>query len=142
MAFHRMRGPRSPRAGDVWPDEVPDPEVFFGEPDGSRRKRDWKVQQLCKQVERAAALTLTSECRSDVLVGATVAAVEPAPDAARLLVTVVLPTGRSGDQATEARAALREAAPSFRAEVARSIHRKRAPEIVFDVRLAEEVHRG
>jgi ribosome-binding factor A len=141
VAFHRMRGPRSPRAGDVRSDEVPDPEVFFGEPDRSR-KRNWKVQQLCKQVERAAALTLTSDCRSDVLVGATVAAVAPAPDSARLLVSVVLAHGRSDEHATEARAALREAAPSFRAEVARSIHRKRAPEIVFDVRLAEEVDRG
>jgi ribosome-binding factor A len=125
----------------VWSDEVPDPEVFFGEPDRSR-KRSWKVQQLCKQVERAAALTLTGDCRSDVLVGATVAAVDPAPDSARLLVSVVLAYGRTGDQVIEARAALREAAPSFRSEVARSIHRKRAPEILFDVRLAEEMSRG
>jgi hypothetical protein len=141
VAFHKLRGPRSPRTGDVWSDEVADPEVFFGEP-GRSGKRNWKVLQLCKQVERAAALTLASDCHSDVLVGATIAAVAPAPDSARLLITVVLAHGRGTEQAIEARSALRASAPSFRAEVARSIHRKRAPEIVFDVRLAEEVHRG
>lgn len=136
-----MREPRFPRTGDVWSDEAPDPERFFGEPDRSR-KRNWKVLQLCKQVERSAALTLASDCHSDVLVGATVVAVEPAPDSSRLLVRVILAHGRGGEEAIEARAALRQSAPSFRAEVARSIHRKRAPEIVFDVRLAEEVPRG
>jgi hypothetical protein len=125
----------------VWSEDVPDPEVFFGEPDRSR-KRSWKVLQLCKQVERAAALTLAGDCHSESLVGATVVTVAPAPDSARLLVTVALARGSDGEKVVLARAALRESAPSFRAEVARSIHRKRAPEIVFDVMLAEEVERG
>jgi ribosome-binding factor A len=99
----------------------------------------WKVQQLCKQVERAASVTLSGECASDVLVGAAVLSVEPAPDAARLRVTVMLAPGRSVEDAARAIADLLRAGPSFRQEAARSIHRKRVPEITFEVRLAGEV---
>jgi ribosome-binding factor A len=122
-------------------DEEADPRRFFDETDRSE-KRSWKVQQLCKQVERAAAVTLASECEGDALLGAAVASVEPAPDSGRLRVTVVLGPGRTDRHLMEARAALLDLAPAFRGEVGRSIHRKRVPEIVFDVRLAEEVSRG
>jgi ribosome-binding factor A len=126
---------------EVWPDDETDPSRFFG--DGRRsRKQSWKALQLCKQVERAAAVTLAGECESEALAGAVVAAVEPAPDAARLRVSVVLAPGRLGEDVGEARAALQRATPVFREEVARSIQRKRVPEIVFDVRPSEEVDRG
>jgi hypothetical protein len=97
--------------------------------------------QLCKQVERSAALTLTSICDSAALVGAAVAAVEPAPDSGRLQVTVVLASGKGVDDALEAKEALLRARPTFRQEVGRSIHRKRVPELVFDVRLEGEATR-
>lgn len=98
--------------------------------------------QLCRQVERAAAVTLAGECEEEELLGAAVAAVEPAPDAGRLRVTVVLAPGRGPDCLERGRAALFSRAAAFRREVARSVHRKRVPEIVFDVRLAPEVDRG
>jgi hypothetical protein len=68
----------------VRPDEEANPRRFFDETDRSG-KRNWKVQQLCKQVERAAAVTLAGECESDALLGAAVAFVEPAPDSSRLI---------------------------------------------------------
>jgi hypothetical protein len=123
------------------PDEEADPRRFFDETDRSG-KRNWKVQQLCKQVERAAAVTLAGECEGDALLGATVAFVKPAPDCSRLMATVVLAPGTSLDDVAEARAALARSAATFREEVARTIHRKRVPEIVFDVRLSEEARRG
>lgn len=98
--------------------------------------------QLCKQVERSAALTLASVCESDALLGAAVAAVEPAPDSRRLMVTVVLASGKDVEDATEAKAVLLRSSTAFREEVGRSVHRKRVPEVVFDVRLAEEVAGG
>jgi len=125
----------------VRPDEEADPRRFFDETDRSG-KRNWKVEQLCKQVERAAAVTLAGECEGDALLGAAVAFVEPAPDSSRLMATVVLAPGKGMDDLAEARAALVRSAASFREEVARTIHRKRVPEIVFDVRLSEEVCRG
>jgi len=126
---------------DVYPDDEADPRRFFGDADRFSRG-NWKLRQLCKQVERAATLTLMSVCESDSLLGASVAAVEPAPDSGRLMVTVVLGLGKGGEVTTEAKAALLRSTAAFREEVARSIHRKRVPEVVFDVRLAEEVPRG
>jgi hypothetical protein len=68
-----------------------------------------------------------------------VAAVAAAPDAGRLRIVVVLAAGKTNVEATAAGAALRRLAPAFRAEVARAVNRKRAPELVFDVRLESEV---
>ena len=126
---------------EVWADGEADPGVFFGATDRSR-KTNWKALQLCKQVERAASLALASECESDALVGAAVVSVEPAPDAGRLRIVVCLASGASPESMAEARAALAGCSLAVRAEVARSIHRKRVPEIVFERRLAEEVDRG
>jgi ribosome-binding factor A len=132
LSFQRRRGRSSPPTEDV------SPELFFGEADRSQRKH-WKALQLCKQVERAAAMVLSADCQEEVLAGAAVAAVLPAPDAARLMVRVVLAPGRAPEDVGTAREALGRAAARFREEVARSIHRKRVPEIVFDVWLAEEM---
>jgi hypothetical protein len=125
----------------VYPEDAADPSRFFGEAERSR-KANWKVRQLCKQVERAAAVTLASVCEGDALLGASVAAVEPAPDPGRLLVTVVLEASKGADAATDARVELLRRAAAFRGEVARSVHRKRVPELVFDVSLATETTRG
>ena len=126
---------------EVWADGEADPGVYFGETERSR-KANWKALQLGKQVERAASLTLASECESEALAGAAVVSVEPAPDASRLRVVVCLASGTNAETMAEARAALAAWVPAVRAEVARSIHRKRVPEIVFELRLPEEVDRG
>lgn len=141
MSFHRTRERRFPQTEEVCPDDKADPKRFFGEAHRTQ-KGNWKVLQLCKQVERAAAVTLASECDSDALLGAAVVSVEPAPDAARLRVTVILPSGKGAEHRAEAEKALRNATAAFREEVARSVHRKRVPEIVFEVMLAEEVAHG
>lgn len=134
MTFEK-RGHRPHRAGDVYRDDEPDPEVFFGEA-VRPRKANFKALQLSKQVERAVSETLAGEWLSDALTGASVASVEPAPDAGRLLVTVLLDPRATGADVAEARSALGAATAVLRAEVARSIHRKRVPELAFDVRPA------
>ena len=136
MSSRRARELRLQRTGDVYPSDELEPERFFGEAERSR-KGIRKLLQLCKQVERSAALTLTSVCESDALLGAAVAAVEPAPDSGRLMVTVVLAYGKGLEDATEAKAALTRSTTDFREDVSRSIYRKRVPQIVFDVRLVE-----
>jgi ribosome-binding factor A len=138
VSIRRTREPRFPRTGDVYPSDEVDPERFFGEADRSRQGIR-KLLQLCKQVERSAALTLTSACESDSLLGAAVAAVEPAPDSGRLMVTVVLAASSSVEDAIEAKDALMRSTAEFREDVSRAIHRKRVPQIVFDVRMAEDV---
>lgn len=141
MSTRRVRKRSLPRTGEVYPDDEADASRFFG--DGERsRKGNWKVLQLCKQVERVATLALEGEWVGDALLGAAVASVEPAPDARRLRVAVVLAPAKGVDDIGHARAALFGLTAMFRAEVARSIRRKRVPEIVFEVRLASEVDRG
>jgi ribosome-binding factor A len=135
VSFHKTTRRRKPRrGGDVWPGQDQGPEQYFGEPDRAR-KRNWKTEQLCKQVERAVALVI-GEWADDVLLGAAVAAAEPWPDAARLRITVVLASGRTSEHAQDAHKALTHAAGRLRAEIAHSIHRKRVPEIAFQVMLA------
>lgn len=141
MSYRKTRESDLPPEGEVSSDDEADPSRFFGE--GRRsRKGNWKALQLCKQVERSAAVTLLGECEGEALVGAVVAAVEPAPDAGRLRLTVVLAPGRVAEDVDAARTALHRATGAFREEVARSVHRKRVPELVFDVWLSEEVDRG
>ena len=118
-----------------------DADRFFGEVDRPRRA-NWKLRQLCKQVERAASVALAEKCTSEALVGAAVVDVVPAPDASRLMVVVMLPADRDVAQVQEAMAALVRSTSGFRLEVARAIHRKRVPEVVFEVRREEEVARG
>jgi ribosome-binding factor A len=123
----------------VWPDET-DPRRFFG---GAGRDRgdERKLRQLCRQVERAVATSLAADCADEDLAGVWVAEVTPAPDARRLAVTVLV---RAADDVDleRVRTALRGASPLVRSRIASEIHRKRVPEIAFDVRLDEEVDRG
>jgi ribosome-binding factor A len=87
-----------------------------------------KALQLCRQVAEALHWILGSECGDEALQALRVVSVEPAPSAARLLVTV--------QAEADARAVLDRLAKAgglLRSEVAASIHRRRAPELVFAV---------
>jgi ribosome-binding factor A len=114
--------------------EEVDPTHFFGDIERSR-KTQWKTLQLCRQVERAAALALEGAA-AEVLLGSVVACVTPAPNASRLAVVVVLAPYRVAEELAEALRVLGEMGPVFRREVAQAIFRKRVPEIVFDVKLS------
>ena len=85
----------------------------------SARKQNYKAQMLCRQVQRVLSLSLTEVSVVDVT---------PGPDSSRLIVHVVIPRGLAVE---EVLARLSEATPSLRAEVARAITRKRAPELAF-----------
>src|SRR5262245_48973067 len=71
---------------EVRDDDGVDPKMFFRKP-GSRRKPNRKTLQLCAQVADALNGLLVS-CGDERLQALTVAKVEPAPDASRLLATV------------------------------------------------------
>lgn len=141
MSYRKTRERELPPMEEMWSDDETASSRFFGEGRRSRKGR-WKTLQLCKQVERAVAVTLASECHAEALVGAAVATVEPAPDAARLRVTVVLAPGRNAGDVSEVRAALQRAKEAFRHEVARSVRRKRVSDLVFEVVLSGEVAHG
>lgn len=92
------------------------------------RRVEHKTRQLCRQVQRALNLALAGGLPGASLETLFVSNVSPAFGCGHLIVHVVVPHGRS---ASDVLAELRLCAPRLRAEIARSISRKRAPELSF-----------
>ncbi len=97
--------------------------------DRKPRKKDRKTRQLCGQIRRALDLSLAASA-DPVLRELWVVAVQPAPDASRVLVQIStfvpeLPPGR-------ALGALKAATGWLRSEIAQTISRKKVPELCFD----------
>ena len=118
---------QGPPCGERGPDDGIDPRLLF-RPE-SRRRDDRGVLRLCSQVRDALTYAL-ADCRDAVLQSLRVDAVEPAPDATRLAVTL---RAASDSAADEARAHLALAMGMLRSEVAAAVRRRRAPELVFRV---------
>lgn len=117
---------------EVHPDDGADPRVFFRK-DGSRAKPRHKARQLCRQVAEVVDDLLAGHSGDEVLRDLAVVAVDPAPDAASLLVTVALrPASGPADPATIL-GHLDRASGWLRSGVARAITRKRAPLLIYRV---------
>jgi len=101
------------------------------------RKQDRKVQQLCRQVQRALMYVLPGDIADPMLQEVMVESVRPAPDATRLL--VVLATSRRACDVPEILRRLDLVRARMRAEVASAITRKRAPELAFQILPTREV---
>lgn len=98
-----------------------------------RRQQENKLGGLCRQVQRTVALSLSGECHDEVLRDLLVWAVLPAPDASRLLVQVYFSAARPDVSLVDVLARLERVNAWLRGEVARSIVRKRAPELMFQL---------
>lgn len=92
-------------------------------------KNNRKALQLCKQVMQALNYALGA-CNDEVLQELFVEQVEPAPNTARLLVTVA-----KVDDPNKALEHLNKACGMLRCEIATAINRKKTPELSFRVRL-------
>lgn len=117
--------------GQPGPEDGLDPRDFF-KPARSRRdsRKDW---QLCRQVFETLNYVLSGDSHDDVLRSLLVAEVSPAPDATRLLVTIQpLDVGEGPDPVLILHR-LQQAVGRLRAEVGRSISRRKVPELVFRV---------
>lgn len=106
-----------------------DPREFHSKPWNAPRKANRKGQQLCEQV-REALLTSLPGCADRVLQSLVVVGVQPAPNSGRLLILVAIPGDVDQCGVTEA---LSRANGFLRAQVAAAIHRRRAPELSFEV---------
>jgi ribosome-binding factor A len=91
-----------------------------------------KALQLCGQVRDALGVILPG-LADEVLRGLTVVSVEPAPHTGRLRVTVAVPSPADATDRTTAAEHLGRAAGLIRREVAASVHRRKAPELTFEV---------
>ena len=101
-----------------------------------RGRSGHKDLQVCRQVFDALAYAL-AELDDPMIEELSLASVTPAPNAARVLVTLV-PT-RGGLDPAAALERLRGAMPELREEVAAELTRKRVPELVFRIdRLADD----
>jgi ribosome-binding factor A len=108
--------------------------IAFGDPiRGSARDADPKTLQLCAQARRALELAIGLECRDELLNELEVMAVTPEPTVRRLRVWLRAP--RRADEAARADTLRHLAAARgfLRAQVAGAIHRKRTPELVFEL---------
>ena len=117
---------------EVHPDDGADPRYFFRK-DGDRKPGRHKAQQLARQVGMILDSLLAGSTADPVLNGLTVVAVEPAPDAATLLVTVARTAGAEVLPPDAILAHLGHAGGWLRSEVAAAITRKRAPMLVYRV---------
>jgi ribosome-binding factor A len=117
--------------GEVYPEDGIDPRETARK--DRPHKGDRKARQLCGQVAETLSLVLSGECADELLQSLQVVAVDPAPDASQLMVTVhaSLP-GRPID-AEEVLARLAAVSGKLRCDVAAAITRKRAPKLLFRV---------
>lgn len=126
MGFSRDR-----RRRESPPDEQgSDPSVYFGPPEAARDERsERKTRQLCREVERTLAVALSTS-RDDLVRDLAVVSVEPAPDGARLLVTLC-PTAALTVDVVIVLSRLGELRGFLRQEIAQALQRKRTPELAF-----------
>jgi ribosome-binding factor A len=94
---------------------------------------DRKALQLCRQVEHTLGDVLAGDCDDEILRGLAVLAVQPAPDASRLMVTVAPGVASRPWPVEEVMIRLQQVAGRLRAEVASSITRRKTPTLVYQV---------
>ncbi len=112
---------------EAWAEDGIDPRLTKRE---AMPKVGRKALQLCSQIRDALDVALAAECGDPLLQALSVIDVQPAPNSARLLVMLRLPTDTSADEVT---AHLSRAAGKLRCEVATAITRKQVPELAFCV---------
>lgn len=109
-----------------------DPRHYFY---NKRRGKDKfrKAFQLCRQISETLQMVLTDG--DPMLDGLTVVDVLPAPDARRMLVIVGLDADSvtSATELEEVHQRLTAHLPRLRSEIARSISRRKTPQLVFEI---------
>lgn len=116
-------------AADRGPEDGTDPKDFHQKSWDAPKQAGRKAKQLCAQVQDALHSALAA-CGDAAVQAAGVLAVEPAPHTGRLRVLLGAPAdvGRAAVEAGVTRAA-----GHLRAEVAKAISRRYAPELAFEV---------
>jgi len=100
-------------------------------------RKGHKDRQVCRQVFDALSYAL-AELDDPVIAALALVAVDPAPDASRVLVTLA-PATRDDVDVDDALARVKALATELRAEVAAEVNRRRVPELTFRVARAGEL---
>lgn len=139
--------PQNDRYRDYWrnlagapgPDDGVDPRRPSGR--SGRRRADRKTLQLCGQVADTLNFVLSGECDDDVLRNVYVVRVEPAPDASQLMVVLAPFDPNDAPPADVIHTHLGHASSMLRREVAESISRRKAPQLLFRVLNPDDIVR-
>lgn len=97
------------------------------------RRTDHKDLQLCKQVYRVLSTLLAGGFSDPLIQSLVVVSVTPAPDASRLMVSIRSTIAAGGCDVDSVLARLQSIQSILRIEVAASICRRKAPELVYQV---------
>lgn len=100
---------------------------------GRGRRPDRKTLQLCRQVADTLNYVLTGEMDDDLLRNLYVVRVDPAPDVGQMMVTVAPMDPKDADRSDQILTHLMHATKKLRTEVARSINRRKTPQLLFRV---------
>ena len=114
-------------------DDAIDPRHYFYNKRQHHRKYR-KVFQLCRQVNDTLQMVLTGG--NEKLDGLAIVDVVPAPDSRRMLVILGLDPGTVVKSAAEVEQIMEQPqleTPRLRAEIARTINRKKTPNLVFEI---------
>ncbi len=120
----------SPHAGKLNEDDGVDPRYYFA-PDRRAGSDHRKARQLCRQVTDTLHFVLHGDGSNELLNSLSVISVQPAPDTSRLLVLVQSDLPMTELQPDEVVNLLASQAGRLRTEIARSINRKKTPQLLF-----------
>ena len=124
----KLRASMLESCGQIHEDDGIDPRVYFKSK--RHRKENRKTKQLCQQVARTLNLCL-NDCHDPIVESMFLEAVQPAPDSSCLLIHVQC--DMDDFDHTEALQAIRNQTARLQFEIARSINRKRVPNLLFSV---------
>ncbi|QEL18011.1 ribosome-binding factor A [Limnoglobus roseus] len=130
-----QRGKPADLTDELTPDDGQDPKQFFDrrtQYDQSRQVGR-KALQLCEQV-KTSLHGILAVCADDVVRDLQVLAVLPAPHTGRLQIAVAVPSTADAVDRVTVLSHLHRVSGWIRSEVASAIHRRKTPELVWDVR--------
>jgi len=117
-------------AAELSHEDGTDPREFHAKPFASRKQAGRKCDQLCEQVRQSLQTSLEA-CGDSVMQSLIVVDAEPAAHSGRLRIR--LQSSEEGLLTQQAVLRLERASGHLRSEVAAAIHRRYAPELVFEV---------
>ncbi|MGI9519011.1 MAG: hypothetical protein ACR2NP_18305 [Pirellulaceae bacterium] len=132
---------KTQHSGQINSDDGVDPRYYFAQARRSRSNHR-KAHQLCRQVADTLHFVLHGDGSSELLSSLSVVSVEPAPDTARLLVVVQSDLSPEEVRPPEVLEVLARQSGRLRTEIARSINRKKTPQLLFQLAMPTVPDRG
>lgn len=127
----RKRRDRASLYADFGLEEGSDPREFFQA--RFERKRNYKAQQVSREVERTLHYLFNSEKAGELLQDLNLLYVEPVPNSSHLVV-VVSPGAESASRSElEILEVLQKACGWLRQEIGATLHRRKVPDLSFRV---------